>query len=129
MAKILVGVKKYRIWLWPHVADGRFYFGRVLFLPKKEITTRQEIYILLAPRILGLVALILFPLIFLYVPTIVTLFLFGGMLDWLYGFLGGSTKSDVDRTADLMKIDVGWLRFFGFFLFFLSITIFFLRVY
>lgn len=129
MAKWLVGVSEYKIWLLPHKMNGNFYFGRVVFIPKKELTDRQEVLVLMAPRIMGLVALILFPLIGLHVPPIVCLLLLGGLIDWFHGFMGGNKETDIDRTAKLLNIDIGWLRFIGFSMAIISFSIFFLQAY
>ncbi len=129
MAKLLVGVVDYKIWLLPHKVNGNFYFGRVVFIPKKELTPKQEVCVLMAPRIMGLVALILFPLIGLHIPLLFCLIILGGLLDWAHGFMGGHKETDINRTAEILKINIGWLRAFGFLLLIISYTLFFVQAY
>lgn len=124
MAKKRVGLKWYRLKLYPHKYNGSWRWAACEYMPEKPPTPVDEALISLAPRIPDLFACWLFvgtPMVhWLFGSGLFTLIWFiffgAGIVDLINGSLGLSPHSDLQKAAatGAIKTDAKGLRILGF---------------
>ena len=127
-AKLTVGVKDFFIDVFPHKKQGSFYWSRLVYIPDREPSKKESIFIHLAPRIPDLVAIVLLPLVPLWFagsPLVVaslSVFLLGGVIDGLVGSIGHGDHTDL-KSACSGPFGLWTLRLSGWFIGLSSIAV------
>lgn len=118
-AKLLMKAQDFHFKMYPHITEEKkFLFASVSYLvPVTARTEKKEALVLLAPRVMNLVAAIAFPFLLLF-PMPMAMFwgiLWGaGLIDLFVGSLGISSVSDLRKAAKLLKFNPTLIRVFGF---------------
>lgn len=113
MADRTVGVEWYKMFLYPHTYNGHFYWARVQYLIYREPTKWEMLLISLAPRIPGLVGLLLAPLAFWLGIYPLGILLAGGIIDTFVGSTGFTPASDLQKAAATGYVSKVELRVMG----------------
>lgn len=117
-AKILLKAKDFKFKLFPHINENKkFLFASVSWIPLEETRTdTKEAIVLLAPRLMNLVAAIAFPFLLLFpMPfAMAWAILWGaGLVDLFVGSLGISSESDIRRAGKLLNFNSNVIRILG----------------
>ena len=124
VAHFMVGVRKWSMKLWPHYDQGALRWGAVEYWPERAVSSKEEVCILLAPRIPNLLSVLAFPFSAALSGQefIVWGVLWGaGLVDLLVGSLGISPTSDLRLASHYMKCSPWLLRVLGMILIFTSV--------
>lgn len=111
--KMTCGASIWRIWPYPHVNKGSFYWARAMWWPLRQVNSEEQIWISLAPRIPDVIAALLFPLFLAlhwWIPAIIA---GAGLVDLFTGSLGIRDHSDLRRAARAWKLSPWVLRVAG----------------
>lgn len=114
-AKKTVGLEWYKMKLYPHRGKGGDWnWASVTYMPKREPTPKEQAIISLAPRVPGLIAVLLCPFFLLlpygWLAGIWVLLWGGGVVDLLNGSFANSEQSDIRKAARELKMKVWKLR-------------------
>jgi len=118
-AKLLMKAQDFKFNLYPHINEQKkFLFASVSWItPGTTRTDTKEALVLLAPRVMSLVAVIAFPFLLLFSMPLAMFWaiLWGaGLVDLFVGSLGISKASDLRRAAELLKFNPTVIRILGF---------------
>lgn len=118
-AKLLLKAQDFKFKLYPHISEQKkFLFASVSWItPGTARTDTKEALVLLAPKVMSLVAVIAFPFLLLFSMPIAMFWaiLWGaGLVDLFVGSLGISAESDLRRAGKLLKFNPTLIRVFGF---------------
>lgn len=113
--KWLLGAKSI-IYPFPHMHNGKFYFGRTEWLSFTKTPTREKmIKISYAPRFVDFIGMVLLLTFFTFVPHIIWTFpifvlLFGSVVDMFTGSLGIAVNTDIRKYSDDSTIRLWFCR-------------------
>lgn len=98
--KKTVGLQSYKLFLYPHMHNKRFYWARIRYMPTYQPSSKQQFIISMAPRVPDYVGVLLLSLIAWFVAPalwseLLVLFLAGSLVDLFVGSLGISKSSDL----------------------------------
>ena len=116
MAKALVGLKKWKIYPYPHKSDGNFYWARTSWQSVDKPTRFQKAAIHLAPRIPNIIFIVLMALACMASSALAIFWLIfcsGALVDLLVGSLGIGKYTDLKIAARQLWISPWWLRVAG----------------
>lgn len=119
VAKLLMKAQDFKFKLYPHLNEQKkFLFASVSwFVPATTRTDTKEALVLLAPRVMSLVAVVAFPFLLLFSMPMAQFWaiLWGaGLVDLFVGSLGISAESDLRKAGKLLKFNPTLIRVFGF---------------
>lgn len=117
-AKVLLKAKDFKYKLFPHIDENKkFLFASVSWMATEENKNdTKEAIVLLAPKVMNVVAAIAFPfLLLLPMPfAMAWAILWGaGLVDLFVGSLGISSESDIRRAGKLLNFNSNVIRILG----------------
>lgn len=117
-AKLLMKAQDFHFKLYPHITEEKkFLFASVSYMVSTTVRTdTKEAIVLLAPRLMNLVAAIAFPFLLLFpMPfAMAWAILWGaGLVDLFVGSLGISSESDIRRAGKLLNFNSNVIRILG----------------
>lgn len=107
-AHVLVGVRTCVIVPFPHRKDGRWYWARAEYVPKRQPTDRDLGFVALAPRLPDAVAVLLAP----FLPWPLVILALGGWVDMAVGAIGVTEASDLRTGARGLNLSPWFLRLY-----------------
>jgi len=118
-AKALLKARDFQFKLYPHMSrDNGFFFASASWtVLSTSRTDKKEAMVLLAPRVMNLVAVIAFPFLLLFsgpVAVAWAIFWGAGLVDLFVGSLGISKASDIRRAGKLLNFNPNVIRILGF---------------
>lgn len=114
--------------LYPHKDPGQdFVWASVEYTTSGMLSPIETTAVMLAPRALGLLALILLPLSalfpFMWLQAVWMVFWGAGVVDMAWGSIGYTATSDLQRAAKSMRWNPWFLRILGWSLVLVSVVI------
>jgi hypothetical protein len=114
--------------LYPHKDPGQdFVWASVEYTLTSALSPIETTAVMLAPRILGFVALCLLPLSalfpFMWLQAVWMVFWGAGLVDMAWGSIGYTATSDLQRAAKSMRWNPWFLRILGWSLVLVSFAI------
>jgi len=122
-----IGLESWKIKILPYRSvDGSYRFAGYTYKAKRKPNAGETVLIKLAPRLMNLVAVVLFPfgMFFSGVWSIVWFVVWGcGLIDLLVGSVGYSKSSDLVVASRAMELSPWVLRIVGFVLLLVTVLI------
>lgn len=117
MASKLLNVKEWKIIPYPHIDKGSFFFARAIWKYIGKNTPKKRAAISLAPRLPNIIAALMLQIAW-FLPNPAQLFWIifwiGGIVDLIYGSIGYSKRSDLQKASKQLKLNPWVLRIIGF---------------
>ena len=134
--KYTVGLYSYKVILYPHVYNNRFYFASMSGRAKRQPSASQQFIISMAPRVPDYIAILAIAFLCTFTEPelwsrLLVVFLAGSIIDLFVGSMGIDKGSDLQVAAGAVpKMSIwGWRLLQGFIIIcaIANITNFFIR--